>query len=139
MNSFIGNASSAKMSNIIIDLQGNDGGTVFLAFNTFKQFFYAMDPYAASRIRSHELANVLGGAFSEWWDSLEHDPDGNEGANEVYYQDHAADEWVVTNRINPATQTNFSSWSEYYGPVLDHGDSFSLPVRLPIQYKRISS
>lgn len=129
VNYFIGNVSNAKMSKIIIDLQGNTGGTVFLAFNTFKQFFYAMDPYAASRIRSHELANILGGAFSKWWDSLEHDPDGNEGANEVNYQYHAADEWVVTNRINPATQTDFSSWSEYYGPVPDHGDSFSLPQR----------
>lgn len=127
---FIANATKNNISRVVIDLQQNTGGTVYLAFNTFKQFFYSIDPYAASRIRSHELANILGGAFSEWWKELENDLDGNDGANGINYNYTAAEEWVAVNRINAATGREFTSWSEYYGPVLDRGDSFSLTVSM---------
>ncbi|KAF2190377.1 hypothetical protein K469DRAFT_746897 [Zopfia rhizophila CBS 207.26] len=126
---FIANATKNNISRLVIDLQQNTGGTVYLAYNTFKQFFYRIDPYAASRIRSHELANVLGGAFSKWWKELESDLEGNDGANGVNYNYTAAEEWVVLNRINAATGRDFASWSEYYGPVSDHGDTFSLAQR----------
>jgi hypothetical protein len=125
---FIGNATEKNISRVIIDLQSNTGGNVYLAYNTFKNFFYQMDPYAASRIRSHELVDVLGNAYSTWWKELEDDLDGNEGANGVDYNYSAADEWVINNRINAATGEEFSSWSEYSGHVSERGDSFSLAV-----------
>ena len=125
---FIGNATAKNISRIVIDLQQNSGGMAFLAYNTFKQLFYRIDPYAASRIRSHELANVLGTAYSEWWKALGSDLGGNDGANEVNYNYTAAEEWVVLNRINAATGQAFTSWSEYFGPVSDRGDTFSLAV-----------
>ena len=127
--SFITNATARNTSKIIIDLQHNHGGSVFLAINTFKNFYYALDPYAASRIRDHGLANILGDAYSSWWDSLEHDFDGNGGANGVNYGYYAASEWVVTNRINAQNGRNFSSWAEYAGPTLNKGDRFSLNQR----------
>lgn len=123
---FIGNATQQNTSRVIIDLQTNDGGDVFLAYNTFKQFFYGIDPYAASRIRSHPLANVLGGAYSRWWKALERDLSENGYA----YNYTASEEWVVTNRINAATGGNFSSWADYYGRVSDRGDLFSAAVRI---------
>jgi hypothetical protein len=121
---FIGNATQKNISRIVIDLQTNSGGEVLLAYYTFKKFFYHIDPYAASRIRSHELANVLGGAYSEWWKGLETDL----GTNGFFYNYTAAEEWVVVNRINAATGNNFSSWADYYGRVSDHGDVFSAAV-----------
>jgi hypothetical protein len=127
---FIANATQKNVSRVIIDLQQNTGGTVYLAYNTFKQLFHRIDPYAASRIRSHELANVLGTAYSEWWKELESDLDGNDGANGVNYNYNAAEEWVVLNRINAATGRAFTSWSEYFGPVSDRGDTFSLAVSM---------
>lgn len=126
---FIGNATQNNISRIVIDLQTNSGGEVFLAYNTFKQFFYHINPYAASRIRSHELANVLGGAYSEWWKGLETDL----GTNGFYYNYTAAEEWVVVNRINAATGGNFSSWADYYGRVSEHGDLFSAAVSIILQ------
>jgi hypothetical protein len=126
--SFIGNATEKKISRVVIDLQTNTGGNVYLAYNVFKNFFYAMDPYAASRIRSHELADVLGNTYSTWWKELEGDLDGNEGANGVNYNYSAADEWVINNRINAATGQKFSSWSDYSGKVSERGDSFSAAV-----------
>jgi hypothetical protein len=125
---FIGNATEKNISRVVVDLQSNTGGNVYLAYNTFKNFFYQMDPYAASRIRSHELADVLGNTYSTWWKELEDDLDGNGGANEVNYNYTAADEWVINNRVNAATGQKFSSWSEYSGHVSELGDSFSLAV-----------
>jgi hypothetical protein len=125
---FIGNATQKNISRVIIDLQTNSGGSVYLAYNTFKQFFYSLDPYAASRIRSHKLADVLGGAYSKWWKELENDLDGQDGLNDILYNYAAAEEWVVVNRINAATGGNFSSWSEYSPRVSDHGDTFSFAV-----------
>jgi hypothetical protein len=124
---FIGNATERNISRVIIDLQTNSGGDVYLAYNTFKRLFYSMDPYAASRIRKHTLADVLGKTSSKWWKELEKDLGAQDGRNGVLYDDHASDEWVAVNRINAATGGNFSSWSEY-SSVSDHGDSFSAAV-----------
>ncbi|KAH8893440.1 hypothetical protein GQ53DRAFT_685109 [Thozetella sp. PMI_491] len=115
---FINRAQTAKLSKIIIDLQGNTGGLVELAFVTFRQFFPDQTPFAGSRRRSHELANVLGEAFTTYWENL--------AATEDNKVDLQANEWVVGNRLNAATGKNFSSWKEYYGPLTYNGDKFSL-------------
>jgi hypothetical protein len=130
VDDFIGNATQKNISRVVIDLQTNSGGQVYLAFNTFKQFFYNIDPYAASRIRSHDLANVLGGAYSKWWKELETDLGGQDGSNGELYNYTAAEEWVVVNRIKAETGGNFSSWADYYGRVSDRGDLFSAAVSL---------
>ncbi|KAF2831214.1 hypothetical protein CC86DRAFT_366632 [Ophiobolus disseminans] len=122
---FISNATQQNISRVIIDLQTNDGGAVFLAYQTFKQFFYGTDPYAASRIRSHGLANILGDTYSKWWKELEDDLEENGSL----YNYTASEEWVVVNRINAATGGNFSSWADYYSRVSDHGDLFSAAQR----------
>lgn len=126
---FIGNATQRNISKVVIDLQTNTGGNVYLAYNTFKQLFYRIDPYAASRIRSHKLADVLGNSYSKWWKELEQDFDGGlDGSNGDFYNYTAADEWVINNRINAATGRNFSSWSEYSNQVTERGDKFSAAV-----------
>lgn len=130
VSTFLGNATSQNVTRIIIDLQQNSGGSVLLAFDVFRQIFSTIEPYAASRMRSHELADILGSTYTKWWNSLERNTDGPDGsvANGVNYEIHAADEWVVTDRINVATGQNFTSWQEYYGPVKVHGDTFTLTV-----------
>jgi hypothetical protein len=114
---FIGNASRTQASRVVIDLQQNSGGLSFLAYDTFKQFFPNLEPHGASRQRSHELSDILGEAYTEWWNR----PDTNHTDN--YY--YAASEWIVTNRINAATGEAFSSWDEFYGPEPSNGDTFS--------------
>ena len=117
---FIVGAKAANLSRVIIDLQQNSGGTIDLAFDTFKQFFPDIDPFAGSRRRSHQLANVLGAATTAFWDSLP--------VNNDTYDAFAADEWVITDRLNAITGMNFTSWEEYFGPLMDNGDTFSLVV-----------
>lgn len=128
VSDFIGNATKNNISRVVIDLQTNSGGEVFLAYNTFKQFFYRTEPYAASRIRSHSLANTLGSSYSAWWRDLEKNFNDADGANAEFYGYAAAEEWVVVNRINAATGGNFSSWADYYGRVSANGDLFSAAV-----------
>jgi hypothetical protein len=43
--------------------------------------------------------------------------------------ENAANEWVITDRLNALSGNNFSSWSEYQGPVEDRSDQFSLVER----------
>jgi hypothetical protein len=120
IDEFIGNATNRKIKRVVIDLQQNSGGLVFLAMTTFQQFFPEMTPYTGSRIRSHHFADILGTAYTKWWQSL--DPDSFES------QDAAASEWIAVNRINAATRENFASWPEYFGPILDRNDEFSQKV-----------
>jgi hypothetical protein len=122
---FIGNATAKKTKRVVIDLQQNEGGLILLALTTFQQFFPTTTPDTGSRIRSHETADILGTAYSRWWQSLETRGDA---ASEELYESFAASEWVVLNRINAATGQNFSSWSEYFGPVLSRNDKFSQRV-----------
>lgn len=107
-------------SQVIVDLQGNTGGAIFLAFVTFRRFFPDIDPFAGSRRRSSDLSNVLGRTFTDYWSDLSDDDD-----DKAYYE---ASEWVVTDRLNAATGANFSSWAEYFGPRLEQNASFSLVV-----------
>jgi hypothetical protein len=121
IDEFINITTERNIKRVVIDLQQNSGGLVYLALATFQRFFPTIEPYTGSRIRSHQAADILGTAYSRWWQNL--DPDSREYAN------YAASEWVAPSRINAATDRNFSSWSEYYGPILDHEDAFSQKVR----------
>lgn len=114
---FINKTQAAGLKKVVIDLQQNYGGQSLLAIDTFKQFFPNIDPFAGSRMRAHPSADVLGKTLTPYWDSLAED-------DEAKYI-LAADEWVVTNRINPNTNSNFTSWAEFFGPNLYNGDNFT--------------
>lgn len=116
-----------NVQKIIIDLQGNSGGNIFLALTTFYIFFPNLEQLTESRRRIHPLADVVGNATTQWWSELPSavDTGGDDTTQKFLY---AADEWVVTDRLDAETSQNFSSWSEYRGTVSDHGDLFSLVV-----------
>ena len=120
---FINRAQEANLTKVIIDLQGNSGGLVELAFVTFRQFFPGQTPFAGSRRRSHNMAGTLGETFTDHWNGLAEDDDEK--------IDLEANEWVVTERLNADTNKNFTSWKEYFGPRQYNGDDFSLIVWEP--------
>lgn len=126
IDQFIGNATSQGIQKVIIDLQQNWGGDVLLAFTTFKQFFPQSTPFAGSHRRSHQLGNILGKTFTEYWNSLTLGDDDNAPIKLAW----EANEWVITPRINAVTGENFTSWEEYAGPIQYGGDSFSLTVMI---------
>jgi hypothetical protein len=122
VSDFIANASTAGLNQIIIDLQRNSGGTILLPFTTFKSFFPDLTPFTGSRRRSFPLANVIGTVTSEYWAGL--------GVNDTALKEElAANEWLINTRVNAATGKNFSGWPEYQGPIISHGDAFTLTER----------
>ncbi|ETS73430.1 hypothetical protein PFICI_15035 [Pestalotiopsis fici W106-1] len=115
-------AQEQNLTRLVIDLQGNQGGTPLLAFSTFRTIFPGIEPFAGSRRRSHELADALGQVKTSYWADILAGADDPDDMLEYM----AADEWVVIDRLNAATGKNFSSWAEYYGPLSENGDLFSL-------------
>lgn len=135
VSDFIRNASAAGLERVVIDLQRNPGGAILLPYIIFKSFFPDLMPFGGSRRRSFELANVLGSAVSDYWASLnETDP-----YESFLKAELAADEWVIETRINAATGKNFTSWTEYQGPVNHNGDTFSLTERYDLANKVFAS
>ncbi|CAA9957605.1 peptidase s41 family protein [Pyrenophora teres f. maculata] len=120
VDDFIGNASAAGLQKVIIDLQQNSGGAIFLPFTIFKSFFPDLTPFAGSRRRSFPLANVIGTTKSEDWASTD---------DEWLKSYLLADEWVINAKLNAATGRNFSGWPEYEGPIEANGDTFTLTER----------
>jgi hypothetical protein len=122
--SFISDSTKRKASQIIIDLQQNEGGDVSLAINTFRQFFPNIDIFGGSRRRSHYLEDIVGEATTSFWTGL----DQTDPADASYHYLLAADEWVVADRINADTGQTFQSWKEFNGPRTYQNDAFSLTV-----------
>ncbi|KAJ4372492.1 hypothetical protein N0V83_004266 [Neocucurbitaria cava] len=103
----------------------NSGGDTLLAYTIFKSFFPDLTPFGGSRRRSFPLANVIGTSISEYWALL----DENNPDEQIVKDRLDASEWVILTRLNAATGRNFSSWTEYLGPVDEHGDTFCLTER----------
>ncbi|KAI0434491.1 hypothetical protein F5Y09DRAFT_356753 [Xylaria sp. FL1042] len=114
---FLQSAREAGMTKVVIDVQQNTGGQPLLAIDAFQRFFPNLQPYSGSRMRAHDAANVMGTTDTDFWDGLD--------VTDYYYNELAANEWVVTDRINAETGQNFTSWTEFYGPNTYNGDSFS--------------
>ncbi|KAF7956395.1 hypothetical protein EAE96_003736 [Botrytis aclada] len=121
VSQFINQTQAAGLKKVVIDLQQNYGGQSLLAIDTFKQFFPNIDPFAGSRMRAHASADVLGKTLTPYWDDLAE----NDEAKYVL----AADEWVITNRINADTNRNFTNWQEFFGPNQYNGDNFTNVAR----------
>lgn len=68
-------------------------------------------------MRAHASADVLGKILTPYWDDL--------AENDETKYVLAADEWVVTNRINANTNRNFTNWQEFLGPNQYNGDNFT--------------
>lgn len=122
---FLGNISETNTQKVIVDLQGNAGGNILLALTTFATFFPELQVLTPSRRRIHPLADIVGNATTAWWSELPPEVDFNNTGLKYYYD---ANEWNVDSRLNAETGQNFTSWDEYRGPVLEHGDMFSLVV-----------
>ncbi|KAI9700942.1 MAG: hypothetical protein M1820_006587 [Bogoriella megaspora] len=117
VRNFLAKAKKVGMKKILIDVQQNGGGDVFLAIDTFKRFFPNKQPFLGSRMRSHPEGDILGETITQYWDSINND--------EQDYFDLLPDEFLATPRINADTGQNFSSWEEFTnGPIL-LGDKFS--------------
>ena len=67
------------------------------------------------------MADVLGENVNAYWASLD--------KSDYLYYDLLKNPWLKTNKVNAATDQNFTSWSDYYGPHESfEGDGFTATV-----------
>ncbi|KAL6720537.1 hypothetical protein ACLMJK_002461 [Lecanora helva] len=118
---FLQKSENAGRTRVIVDLQRNDGGGNLLAIDAFKHFFPTIDPFGGSRLRAHPFADALGNTFTTYFTTQDIDPD--------FYDQLASDIWVAPVFLNAATGQNFTSWPEFFGPHLEHGDYFTTAQR----------
>ena len=71
-------------------------------------------------MRAHQTANELGRILTANWSTLT--PEDEE------YNLESTNDWVITDRINPLTGQNFTTWEEFYGPLEANGDNFTNAV-----------
>ena len=121
-------ATSAKMGKkkLIIDIRGNGGGTVILAYDWFKQLFPSMSPWGTSNFHAFDLFNEIGQVVTEHFDSSN---PGRESLNNNFGSIFNVDNELDT------MDAQFSSWSDFYGPVHTYGDTFTNLVRYNLTNK----
>lgn len=118
---FISRTQAAGLQKVVIDLQQNFGGQVILALEAYKLFFPNVDAFAGSRMRATHPIDVMGSTLTHEFSQMDPtDPD---------YDVFLANEFVATPRINADTNRNFTSWAEFFGPHLYHGDNFTTTQR----------
>ncbi|TIA28738.1 hypothetical protein D6C83_07401 [Aureobasidium pullulans] len=109
---FLEMASNDDRTSLVIDLRGNGGGSIFLAYDLFRQLFPREAPYGAGNYRANELHDFTGRLASD-----------NIAQLRAAYPDLAKSgaDGVVLNSFNyrePLTVDNeaFTSWQELFGP-----------------------
>lgn len=118
-------ASAGERTRLVIDLRGNGGGTIFLAYDLFRQLFPTETPYGAGNYRAGELHNVTGRIASDNIDRLRSAYPGLVKAGV---------DGVVLNSFNyrePLTVDNeqFTSWQDFFGPHRNDRGNFTSPNR----------
>jgi hypothetical protein len=116
-------ASENNRTKLVIDLRSNGGGTIFLAYDLFRQLFPTETPYGAGNYRAGELHNFTGRVASENIEQL----------RSTYPElVKAGVDGVVLNSFNyrePLTENNesFNYCEDFFGPQQnDRGDFTSL-------------
>lgn len=114
-------ASEDDRTRLVIDARGNGGGSIFLAYDLFRQLFPTETPYGAGNYRAGELHNLTGRVASENIEQL----------RSTYPElVKAGVDGVVLNSFNyrePLTENNeqFTSWEDFFGPYRNNRGEFT--------------
>ncbi|KAI5244428.1 hypothetical protein E4T43_03732 [Aureobasidium subglaciale] len=105
-------ASENNRTKLVIDLRGNGGGTIFLAYDLFRQLFPTVEPYGAGNYRAGELHNFTGRVVSDNIEQL-----GSAYPELV----NTGIDGVILNSFDyreplTADGEQFSSWADFFGP-----------------------
>ncbi|KAI9748723.1 MAG: hypothetical protein M4579_007141 [Chaenotheca gracillima] len=120
IDQFLIKAKADGKTKLIIDLQGNPGGTTALAYDAFKQLFPTITPYVTSRYRYSEALDLMVTTASDYA------PVYNESLASTYYL------FLNANGLLDANNKNFSSTEAFLGPHEFNGDNFTSLERTAI-------
>lgn len=127
---FIKYAKEQGKSKIIIDVSSNGGGTLFLGYDIFKQFFPTLEPDLGVRHPSTDAVNIIGEQFGTI---------NLSSSNRVYAQGLDA-QGIYMSPLHWASsvdenQKAFSSWDDVKGPVLLNDYPFTEILRYNLSYE----
>lgn len=103
VTSFLKNATEKGKKKIIVDLQGNGGGSIAAGLNMFKAFFPEKDVYSANRFRWNKGIELIGKALSSPKLPLLN-----------YYTAGQPYNWKQN--VKPDQEEGFDTFEEYFGP-----------------------
>lgn len=130
---FLDAASGAGKKRLVIDLRGNGGGTLFLAYDMFKQLFPSKEPFGATRFRATQAFNITGvfiNAFMEANGYTYERALRDFRANGIEGEYASAYQGMFNYRVPLSVNNdNFTSWEEYFGPHEHNGDNFTTVAR----------
>ncbi|KAL9091246.1 MAG: hypothetical protein Q9159_001541 [Coniocarpon cinnabarinum] len=125
---FIQRTQTDRITEVVIDLQRNKGGSSILAWNTFSQFFPDIIPFAGSRLRATHVTNDIGAALTPFGESIQEKKNAS-------YGDFLDDPWAVTKYINPRTDSRFTSWPSFFQSLdQDSRGEFTAVKRTNLRY-----
>ena len=97
---------------LILDLQGNPGGVRTIPYDIFNQIFPDIDSTMKERMRAHESLDVLGQMLTTVFANEEIiSPENITFETQIAY----GMSFNIHNK-RPSDGSEFSSWSDYYGP-----------------------
>jgi hypothetical protein len=108
---FFAQAIADGKTKLVIDVQGNGGGTILQGYDLFKQLFPSIDPYGANRFRYTEALDLIGQSYSAFGSQFPRGIPDNSTIQNIQAQpfDYHTD---MTADGKP-----FESWQEKVGPI----------------------
>lgn len=120
VRTFLASAQAANKTKLMIDLRGNPGGIVSLAYDLFAQLFPQIYPYGTTNFRAGPILTDIGQIISQEYANITSATASVDGCTSFfseppfnYHEMFDKDEHV------------FSSLKDYYGPYEHHGDNFT--------------
>ena len=112
IHAFLSAAVTSDKHKLIIDLQGNTGGYIDLALDTFAQLFPSIPPDVKSNMKTSLGMQLLAQTAADIYDNDLHNPDLNETEIDLADITPFAYQSVMT-----PDAKNFASFDSFYGPV----------------------
>jgi hypothetical protein len=130
LREFLATATSSGKTRLVVDMRGNAGGKIVLGFEVFKQLFPSIVPFGASRFHAHSAFELIGAALT---DAIN---------NETFIQQNSTEfldaveffsifDYQLQLDVN---NQDFTSFEDYFGPHVVHGDNYTSVWRYNVSY-----
>lgn len=114
-------ATAAKLGKkkFMVDLRGNGGGNVLMAYDVFKQLFPSIQPWGTTNFHAWTLFDQMGEVITKYYEGTTPANAGKKG-----FQDAFSSPFNSADLLNEH-DGDFKSWDDFYGPVHVHGDTYT--------------
>ncbi|KAH6672424.1 hypothetical protein B0J14DRAFT_73417 [Halenospora varia] len=113
---FLKASKAAGMKKLVIDLQGNGGGTVALGFDLFKQIFPTLEPFGGSQLRATRALDAIGTTLYRSTPAVQRSLDARGSPFSPF------------GNLDTDLKA-FGSWARMFGPRAQNGDFMTSTLR----------